>query len=119
MYRKTSRTVEPIVVFILLIITVMEFLIYGGGIATGEVLSALNAMIMLMLFGSSLIMITVVIRIYELIMYFGDKYTNSLEEIRISNALNSKNQGSNSNNSKNKNNKTTKKSKKTKAKRSK
>ena len=94
MYKKTSRNVEPIVLFILIVITIMEFLIYVGGVATGNILLALNSMISLMVFGASLMIVTILIRIYELFIYFTDQYFSTSESAKSTKKNNKKTKSS-------------------------
>ncbi len=58
-----NKSAEPILVFILIIITLIAFLIYGAGIKNSSYIYALNAMINLLNFGALLIIITLLLRI--------------------------------------------------------
>jgi len=60
-----NKSAEPIVIFILILITVIEFLIYGAGVSKGDYIQALNAMITLLNFGALLIIVALLLRILD------------------------------------------------------
>ncbi len=63
--KELNRSAEPMVIFILAVITVVEFLIYGAGVANGKYIESLNAMISLLNFGALLIIITLLLKFYN------------------------------------------------------
>ncbi len=67
MTKKGMKTdLEPFVLVILVAITVIEFLIFAGGIKYDAFIEALNAMITLMIFGAVLLLISIITRIHDL-----------------------------------------------------
>lgn len=67
MAKKGMKTdLEPFVLVMLISITVIEFLIFAGGIKYDKFIEALNAMITLMIFGSTLLLISILTRMYDL-----------------------------------------------------
>jgi len=66
MKRGMKNDLEPFVLVILVAITVIEFLIFAGGIKYDEFIEALNAMITLMIFGAMLLVISIITRMYDL-----------------------------------------------------
>ncbi|NPA38319.1 MAG: hypothetical protein GXN99_00825, partial [Candidatus Nanohaloarchaeota archaeon] len=66
--RKGMRSnLEPFVIVILIAITVIEFLLLAGGLKYNKFVEALIAMVLLMMFGSSLLLISIVARIHDLV----------------------------------------------------
>ncbi|GEM_PF-6964805 len=58
-----NNSAEMIAIFILAVITIIEYLIYGAGVSKGYYIQSLTAMISLLNFGALLIIITLLLRI--------------------------------------------------------